>query len=43
MAGVDEAEFEAIRDGELAEIERRRKLYLGNRAAIDVAGVSPSS
>src|SRR5207245_3513517 len=38
MAGVDEAEFEAIRDGELAEIERRRKLYLGNRAAIDVAG-----
>ncbi len=38
MAGVDEAEFEAIRDRELTEIERRRKLYLGNRAAVDVAG-----
>jgi len=38
MAGVDEAEFEAIRDMELAEIERRRRLYLGNRAAVDVAG-----
>ena len=38
MAGVDEAEFEAVRDRELAEIERRRKLYLGDRAAVDVAG-----
>src|SRR5215831_11074091 len=38
MAGVDEAEFEAIRDNELAEIERRRRLYLGDRAAVDVAG-----
>src|SRR5262245_57357116 len=38
MAGVDEAEFEAIRDRELAEIERRRKLYLGDRVAVDVAG-----
>jgi putative phosphoribosyl transferase len=38
MAGVDETEFEAIRDRELAEIERRRRLYLGNRAPADVEG-----
>ena len=38
MAGVDEAEFEAVRDRELAEIERRRRLYLGNRAPVDVKG-----
>jgi putative phosphoribosyl transferase len=38
MAGVDEAEFAAVRDRELAEIERRRKLYLGDRAPVDVAG-----
>jgi predicted phosphoribosyltransferase len=38
LVGVDEAEFEAIRDRELAEIERRRKLYLGDRAPADVAG-----
>src|SRR5262249_48436215 len=38
LAGVDEAEFAAIRDRELAEIERRRRLYLGDRAPIDAAG-----
>jgi putative phosphoribosyl transferase len=38
MAGIDEAEFEAVRDRELAEIERRRRLYLGNRAPADVQG-----
>jgi len=38
MAGIDEAEFEAIRDRELTEIERRRRLYLGNRAPVDVEG-----
>src|SRR5262249_40473058 len=38
MAGVDEAQFEAVRDRELSEIERRRKLYLGDRAPVDVAG-----
>src|SRR5882672_8718153 len=38
MAGVDEAKFEAIRDRELAEIERRRKLYLGNRTPADIEG-----
>src|SRR5258707_6372716 len=31
MAGVDDAQFVAIRDIELAEIERRPKLYLGQR------------
>jgi putative phosphoribosyl transferase len=38
LTGVDEAEFEAVRDRELAEIERRRKLYLGKRIPADVAG-----
>ena len=38
MAGIDEAEFEAIRDRELTEIERRRRLYLGHRAPVDVEG-----
>jgi predicted phosphoribosyltransferase len=32
LAGVSEADFAAIRDRELAEIERRRKLYRGDRA-----------
>jgi predicted phosphoribosyltransferase len=31
LTGVSESEFNAIRDQELAEIERRRKLYLGDR------------
>ncbi len=38
LAGVDEAEFRAVRDRELAEIERRRQLYLGDRVPIDVTG-----
>lgn len=38
LVGVDEAEFNAIRDRELAEIERRRSLYLGDRGSVDVAG-----
>ena len=38
MTGVNEAEFEVVRDRELVEIERRRKLYLGDRSAVDVAG-----
>lgn len=37
-AGVSEEEFNAIRDKELAEIERRRKNYLGGRAPVNVAG-----
>jgi putative phosphoribosyl transferase len=38
LAGIDEAEFKAICEREIAEIERRRQLYLGNRARVDVAG-----
>jgi putative phosphoribosyl transferase len=38
LAGVDAAEFNAIRDRELAEIERRRRLYLGSRAPAPVEG-----
>jgi putative phosphoribosyl transferase len=38
LAGVTEAEFNAIRDRELAEIERRRRLYLGSRAPAPVEG-----
>ena len=38
LTGVNETEFEAIRDRELAEIERRRRLYLDDRASVDVAG-----
>jgi len=38
LAGIDESEFNAICDGELAEIERRRQRYLGNRRRVDIAG-----
>ena len=38
LAGVEEAEFKSVCDSELAEIERRRKLYLGGRERIEVAG-----
>jgi putative phosphoribosyl transferase len=38
LTGIDEAEFEAVRDRELAEIERRRRLWLGDRVSVDVAG-----
>jgi len=38
MAGVSEAEFEAVCKRELAEIDRRRQLYLGGRAHPDVRG-----
>ena len=37
LAGVSENEFAAIRDRELAEIERRRKTYLGNRPHPELA------
>ena len=36
LAGVDERSFEAVRDREFAEIERRRRLYLGGRDRISV-------
>jgi predicted phosphoribosyltransferase len=38
LAGIGEAEFRAVRDRELAEIERRRRLYLGDRRPVDAAG-----
>jgi putative phosphoribosyl transferase len=38
LAGIDEAEFKAICDSELAEIERRRQRYLGGRERVDVSG-----
>lgn len=38
LAGVSDAAFESVRDRELAEIERRRQRYFGDRARIDVAG-----
>lgn len=37
-AGVDEAAFNRVRDRELAEIARRRALYLGRRSHPDIAG-----
>jgi putative phosphoribosyl transferase len=36
--GIDEAEFKALCDAELAEIERRRERYLGNRERAETAG-----
>ena len=38
LAGVTEAEFEAVRDRELAEIQRRRIQYLGKRPHPDLIG-----
>src|SRR6516225_3307329 len=40
VAGIDEAEFNAICDSELSEIERRRQRYLGSRERVDVAGTT---
>jgi putative phosphoribosyl transferase len=38
LTGIDESQFSAACDRELAEIERRRQLYLGNRERADVRG-----
>jgi len=38
LAGIDESEFQAVCDNQLAEIERRRQRYLGNRKHVDVCG-----
>jgi len=43
MAGVDEAEFDAVCRRELAEIERRRHLYLGARIPPEALGAWPLS
>ena len=37
LAGIDEAEFKAVCDSELAEIERRRLRYLGSRERVDIS------
>ena len=36
--GISEREFQAVCDAERAEIERRRRRYLGDRPPVDVAG-----
>jgi predicted phosphoribosyltransferase len=36
MAGIEEQEFEEVCSRELAEIERRRQRYLGDRERVDV-------
>ncbi len=38
QAGIEEADFKAVCDAELAEIERRRKRYLGHRERAEIAG-----
>jgi len=38
MAGISEEEFKAVCESELAEIERRRQRYLGDRNAVNVEG-----
>lgn len=37
-AGISAAEFDRVRDRELAEIERRRARYLAGRAPVEIAG-----
>jgi predicted phosphoribosyltransferase len=37
-AGIGQEEFDAVCAAELAEIERRRQRYLGDRERVDVAG-----
>lgn len=38
LSGIDESEFKAVCDNELAEIERRRQRYLGGRERVDISG-----
>ncbi len=38
LAGIDESEFKAICDSELAEIDRRRQRYLGSRQRAEIGG-----
>jgi len=37
LAGIGESEFQAVRDRELIEIERRRRRYLGERPRAEIA------
>jgi putative phosphoribosyl transferase len=38
ITGIDEFEFKAVCDAELAEIERRRRRYIGSRERVEVSG-----
>ncbi len=38
LQGSTNSDFKAVCDGELAEIERRRQRYLGDRERVDVTG-----
>lgn len=38
LAQIEEADFKAVCDKELAEIERRRQRYLGSRERVEIAG-----
>lgn len=38
LTGVDDLAFQAVCDSELAEIERRRQLYVGDRTRVEVNG-----
>jgi predicted phosphoribosyltransferase len=38
ISGVADSEFKSVCDSELAEIERRRRHYLGNRQRVEVGG-----
>src|ERR1700730_6772891 len=38
LAGIAESDFKAVCDSELAEIERRRRRYLGNRPRAPITG-----
>jgi putative phosphoribosyl transferase len=38
LAGIDESDFDAVCSHELAEIQRRRERYLGDRKVTQVAG-----
>ncbi len=38
LCGVSETDFNDVRDEQLAEIERRRKLYLGDRPHPEISG-----
>jgi hypothetical protein len=43
LVGVSAAEFQVICDNGLAEIDRWRRRYLGDRARVEITGPSPSS
>lgn len=38
LAGISEHEFSAVRDQQLSEIERRRKMYVGDRPHPELSG-----